>query len=104
MNILRYQIFVNEYFDNGSQFEIIEIGNKLCTDDVLVHNSKDKNVALLLSDLTYQQNFPKPLGVLYEESKPTYEELLINQIESAKSKMPNANFDELIRSSHTWEI
>ena len=32
------------------------------------------------------------------------QELLINQIENAKSQMPKTNFDELIRSSHTWEI
>jgi 2-oxoglutarate/2-oxoacid ferredoxin oxidoreductase subunit beta len=89
---------------NGSQFEIIEIGSQFSIDDTLVHNKKDKNLALLLSDLTYQPEFPKPLGVFYEELKPTYEELLINQIDNAKSNMPNANFDELIRSSHTWEI
>ena len=61
-------------------------------------------MALLLSDLTYRPEFPKPIGVFYEELKLTYEELLINQIESAKSRIPNANFDDLIRSSHTWEI
>ncbi|MBC8196740.1 MAG: 2-oxoacid:ferredoxin oxidoreductase subunit beta [Candidatus Marinimicrobia bacterium] len=89
---------------NGSQFEIIDIGSQFSKDDILVHNKKDKNLALLLSDLTYQPEFPKPLGVFYEELKPTYEELLINQIDNAKVNMPTANFDELIRSSHTWEI
>ena len=89
---------------NGSQFEIIEVGSNYSMDDVLIHSTKDKNLALLLSDLTYQPEFPKPIGVFYEEEKPTYEELLINQIDDAKSRMPKADFDELIRSSHTWEI
>ncbi len=89
---------------NGSKFEIIDIGSQFSKDDILIHNKKDKNLALLLSDLTYQLEFPKPLGVFYEELKPTYEELLINQIDNAKVNMPKANFDDLIRSSHTWEI
>ena len=89
---------------NGSQFEVIIIGSEFSLDDVIVHNPKDKNLAMLLSDLTYQPEFPKPIGVLYEEEKPTYEELLINQIEQAKSRMPDTDFDKLIRSSHTWEI
>ena len=89
---------------NGSQFEIIEIGSNYSVDDVLVHNTKDKNLALLLSDLTYQPEFPKPIGVFYEEEKPTYEDLLIAQIDNARSKMPDADFNKLIRSSHTWEI
>ena len=89
---------------NGSQFEIIEIGSNYSVDDILVHNTKDKNLALLLSDLTYQPEFPKPMGVFYEEEKPTYEDLLIEQIDNARSKMPDADFNKLIRSSHTWEI
>ena len=32
---------------NGSQFEIIEIEKQFSSDDVLVHNSKDKNLALI---------------------------------------------------------
>jgi 2-oxoglutarate ferredoxin oxidoreductase subunit beta len=89
---------------NGSQFEIIEIRSQFSIEDILVHNKKDKNLALLLSDLTYQPEFPKPLGVFFEELKPTYEELLIKQIDNAKLNLPNANFDALIRESHTWEI
>ena len=89
---------------NGSQFEIIKFDTGYSIDDVLVHNTKDKNLALLLSDLTYKAEFPKPIGIFYEEKKPTYEELLINQINDAKSKNPEADFDKLIRSSHTWKI
>ena len=29
---------------------------------------------------------------------------LINQIEHAKSRLPDTDFDKLIRSSHTWKI
>ena len=89
---------------NGSQFEIVKIGSDFTKDDILVHNPKDKNLAMLLCDLTYQPQFPKPIGVLYQEDKTTYEDLLINQIEHAKSRLPDTDFDKLIRSSHTWKI
>ena len=89
---------------NGSQFEIVKIGSDFTKDDILVHNPKDKNLAMLLCDLTYQPQFPKPIGVLYQEDKTTYEDLLINQIEHAKSQLPDTDFDKLIRSSHTWKI
>jgi len=88
----------------GSQFEILELNGKNTLDDILVHNFYDKNLAILLSELTYQPEFPKPLGVFYKEDKHTYEDLLIDQIKTAEKSKGIKDFDALIRASHTWDV
>lgn len=88
----------------GSQFEILELNGKNTLDDILVHNLYDKNLAILLSELTYQPEFPKPIGVFYKEDKHTYEDLLIDQIKTAEKSKGIKDFDALIRASHTWDV
>ena len=88
----------------GSQFEIISLNGANNIDDVLTHNVHNKNLAILLSELTYQAEFPKPIGVIYKEKKQTYEDLMIDQIRAAQNAKGIKDFDELIRASHTWEV
>ena len=88
----------------GSQFEIIQLNGNYTADDVLIHNVEDKNLAILLSELTYQPDFPKPIGVFYKENKQTYENLMVEQINNAVSSKGIKDFDALIRASHTWDV
>ncbi len=88
----------------GSQFEIIQLNGNYTADDVLIHNVEDKNLAILLSELTYQPEFPKPIGVFYKENKQTYENLMVEQINNAVSSKGIKDFDALIRASHTWDV
>ena len=89
---------------SGSQFEIIHLNGNYTVDDVLIHNVEDKNLAILLSELTYQPEFPKPIGVFYKENKQTYENLMVEQINNAVNSKGIKDFDALIRASHTWDV
>ncbi|SVE62039.1 uncharacterized protein METZ01_LOCUS514893, partial [marine metagenome] len=71
----------------GSSFKIVELGTDYTQDDVLIHNIEDKNLAMLLSEITYIPELPVPIGIIYKEKKYTYEEMMLNQIKDAvKSK------------------
>ena len=35
---------------------------------------------MMLSELTYNKKFPTPIGIIYKEDKPTYEDMLIEKI------------------------
>ncbi len=87
---------------NGSQFEVIEFEKDYSIDDVLIHNSNDKNLAILLSEMTYNIDLPTPIGILYAESKPTYEDMLSNQIESIIDSKGKGDLDSLLKGSNTW--
>ena len=65
---------------DGLKPEVVEIGKKFTIDDLIVHDESDKVLSMMLSELTYDNKFPTPLGVLYKENKPTYEELLMKKI------------------------
>ena len=58
---------------------------------------------MILSELTYDANFPTPLGVIYKEDKPTYEQLLIDKIDIA-TKSRKIKLQELIKGTNTWKV
>tara|TARA_Y100001968_G_C19453234_1_gene770246 strand:+ start:5223 stop:6233 length:1011 start_codon:yes stop_codon:yes gene_type:complete len=90
------------YLD-GSKPKVVEIGKKYSIDDIIVHNENDKVLAMILSELTYNKNFPTPLGVIYKEDKPTYEQLLMEKIDFAM-KNKKESLEDLIKGTNTWTV
>jgi len=89
---------------DGSNFIVVDIGSEYSKDDILVHNKEDRNLGMLLSGITYTPNLPVPLGILYQEQKPSYEQMLIDQIdESIKSKGKGDLQKTLLGTNH-WTV
>ncbi|SVD11955.1 uncharacterized protein METZ01_LOCUS364809, partial [marine metagenome] len=59
---------------------------------------------LLLSELTHKDGFPTPIGIIYREDKPTYENLLYDQMDKAVNSQGEGDLDTLFRNSHTWKV
>ena len=89
---------------DGNTPMIVEIGNKWSLDDVLVHNESDYVIASLLSNLTYQSDFPDPIGVLYAIDSPTYEELMMEQINNAIGKKGSTSVQDILNAGDTWVV
>ena len=89
---------------NGSNFEVIELGKDYTADDVLIHDVKDKNLAILIGEMTYNEKLPVPFGVFYKEEKPTYEEMMTNQIDDAITSKGKPDLQSLINGAETWEV
>ena len=88
----------------GSNFKVVSIGKDYSADDILIHNMKDKNLAMLLSELTYIPELPVPLGILYKEDKPTYDTMMTNQIkESIKSK-GKGDLKKILLGNNSWDV
>ncbi|MGC6470606.1 MAG: 2-oxoacid:ferredoxin oxidoreductase subunit beta [Flavobacteriales bacterium] len=73
------------------------------TDDLWVHDEKDRVKAGLLSRF-FDENFPRPFGVFYSEDRMLYEEALVNQIQEAIDIKGVGNLDALLKGSNTWTI
>ncbi|MEO8611068.1 MAG: CBS domain-containing protein, partial [Chloroflexota bacterium] len=71
--------------------------------DLLVHDQTDRNLAYLLTQMDYP-DFPVPFGVIYAADKPTYEEQLIAQIQTAQEKQPVKDLRALYHNDYTWEV
>ena len=89
---------------DGSKLKVVQINGKYSIDDILVHNQNNKNLGMLLSEMTYDSNLPTPIGIIYQEEKETYNSLMEKQISEAKSKNPQTSMDKLLHSGNTWEI
>ena len=66
-----------------------------------MHNPLDRNLGLMISEMTYDENLPVPIGVFYKEDKPTYEEMMTNQLNSASKKV---DLQSLIEGPNSWEV
>ena len=76
---------------DGNKPVIVDIGDKWSIDDVLVHDESDYVIASILSNMSYQTEFPDPIGVLYAVESETYEETMVAQINEAIKKKPKGN-------------
>ncbi|HXG66261.1 MAG TPA: 2-oxoacid:ferredoxin oxidoreductase subunit beta [Blastocatellia bacterium] len=89
----------------GNHLEVVELGDGASEADLIVHDekSKDSYLAFMLARMEYP-DYPVPVGIFRDVEKPTYEDLLEEQIESAIEKMGPGNLEKLIHSGDTWVI
>ncbi len=89
---------------DGNKPSVVELNGKFSMDDVLVHNEKDFVIASMLANLTYQDDFPDPIGVLYAIDAPTYDDMAREQVNSAIENRGTGSIQDLLNSGQTWEV
>tara|TARA_B100000945_G_scaffold286994_1_gene258282 strand:- start:2290 stop:3306 length:1017 start_codon:yes stop_codon:yes gene_type:complete len=89
---------------DGSKFVVINIGDKFSKDDALIHDKYDRNLGMLLSGITYTPNLPVPIGILYQEEKPSYEELLNKQIDESIKSRGKGNLQKTLLGTNHWTV
>ena len=88
----------------GSKLSVIELDGNKTVDDVLVHDSSDKNLASILARMTYNADLPTPIGVIYKEERPTYEDMMVEQLQEAVDKNGRGDLDALLKGTNTWTV
>tara|TARA_B100001250_G_C19781696_1_gene782154 strand:+ start:701 stop:1708 length:1008 start_codon:yes stop_codon:yes gene_type:complete len=89
---------------DGSNFIIIDFNNGYSIDDALVHDPYDKNLAMLLSELTYASGLPVPIGVIYKEDKATYDYMMDKQIQDSIESKGVGDLDKVIAGPNCWTV
>ena len=89
----------------GFAREVVQLGNGVSEDDLLVHHEHldNSSYAYMLSRMEYPQ-FPQAFGVLRAVERPTYEDMLGAQVETAVQKSGEGDLAALYHSSDTWEV
>lgn len=86
---------------------VVDLNNGYSLDDLWVHDEGDLFKAQLLTrmfdDPRVEGHLPRPFGVFYETDRPTYEEVMKQQIAAAQEKKP-ADLDKLLRGNEVWNI
>ena len=88
----------------GSNFKVVEIGNDYTQDDILIHNKANKNMAMLLSEITYIPELPVPIGILYQEEKTTYEDMMSEQILEAIQSKGKGDLESILLGTNSWIV
>lgn len=89
---------------DGNTPIVVEIGDEWGVDDVLVHDESDYVIASLLSNMTYQPDFPDPIGVLYAIEAETYEDRMMAQLDLAVEKKPSGSIQDILNAGDTWVV
>ena len=92
---------------DGTRPEVVSLDAGWSVDDLWVHDPKDGVKAHILSrffDSVTASHLPRPFGIFYKEDRPTYEDLLNEQIAAASAQMGTGDLDAIIRGRKTWEI
>ena len=71
--------------------------------DLIIHNEKDSTLAFILSNMSFNPELPRPLGVIQAIDHQTYDDKVTEQIEYHKAK-GNTDLQNLLRGDEYWEI
>jgi 2-oxoglutarate ferredoxin oxidoreductase subunit beta len=91
---------------SGLKPEVVSLGKDGVTEkDILVHDEtlEDPTVAFMLTRMDYPE-FPVPVGVIRAVQRPTYDDLMQQQIDRAVETQGEADLDALFRQGDIWEV
>src|SRR5256884_992210 len=91
---------------NGAHPEVVTIGENGITEaDILVHDIhlQDPSVAFMLARME-QPDFPQPVGAFRAVERPSYNQLMAGQIETAIAKSGPGTLEKLIYSGDMWTV
>jgi len=91
---------------NGSGgIEVVQLGDGITEADLLVHDETRANpsVAFLLSRMEWPE-YPVPIGILRAVERPTYDDLMTQQIEKAVEAEGEGDLREIFVEGDTWTV
>ena len=89
----------------GYNLQVVDLeSGAYSADDCLVYNETSLELAGIAARMQWQPDLPRPFGVFYRENRPTYEEMLQEQIDGVIAKKGKGDLTKLLQSSQNWVI
>ena len=91
---------------NGTTPEVVRLGENGVTEaDLLVHDETrhDPAIAYILARMEFPE-YPVPMGVFRAVSRPTYDELMEQQIRDAQTQHGEGDLGALLSEGDTWVV
>lgn len=90
---------------NGAEPEIVYLDTGISKDELVVHREGRENAsyAYMLSRMEYPF-MPLPFGVLRAVDKPSYTEMMFDQIAAATTQKGSGDLASLFNSGDTWVV
>jgi len=89
----------------GARPEVVQLGSGVTEDDLLFHDESvsDPSLAFLLSRMSYPE-FPEPLGIFRRVERPTYEDLMTQQLSEARARLGEGDMTALLEGPEAWDV
>jgi 2-oxoglutarate ferredoxin oxidoreductase subunit beta len=73
---------------------------------LLVHDEHEEvgSLAFSLSRISHTPHGPTPIGIFRDVERPVYDELMAEQLETAKSEGGEGDLAALLKAGDTWTI
>ena len=90
---------------DGYHVETVQLTDGITEKDLIVHDeaARDSSLAYLLAHNRHS-DFPVPVGVFRAVRRPTYDELLTDQIKTSRDKKGEGSLHDLIYSGLRWTV
>ena len=89
-------------FDSKTSSFQVALVDDVGLDQIYVHHPENKMMSYLLSELQGPE-LPTPIGVIHQHQRPTYDQLMKNQLEYAQTQ-GRPSFQSILESGETWEV
>ena len=90
---------------NGMLPEVVTLGNGTSEANLVAHQEAMENTsyAYMLSRMQHP-DFPLPFGVIRDVERPSYDELLSDQVKAAEESSGRGDLNALFMNSDTWTV
>ena len=89
---------------NGLTPEVVELDGSIDESELIIHDEKaNSQHAFMLSRFRHPE-MPEPIGVFRDVDRPTYNNLLNEQVDIAVERFGEGDLDALYQSGDTWEV
>ena len=89
-----------------NRLQVVALGKDGVTEkDLLIHDETTDNVGLLyqMTKLDYPA-FPVPMGVFRKVQRPSFEQMINEQVDTVVSQQGKGDLDKLLKGNQTWEV
>ncbi|MCY4674383.1 MAG: 2-oxoacid:ferredoxin oxidoreductase subunit beta [Bacteroidetes bacterium] len=90
---------------DGFRTSVFDIeGRDASVNEAIIYDETSLELAGIVSRMSQRPDMPRPFGVFFCEKRPTYEELLQEQIAAITEKQGQGDLDALLYAADTWTI
>lgn len=92
-------------FDHQLKPKVVQVGKDIAEKDLPVFDMYNPNSAwsFALAEMTYPE-FPLPLGIFRQTTKPSYDQLVKKQIQDVTAKEGSGDMQKLLEGAAMWTV
>ena len=82
----------------------VEIDGPETEAKVLRHDPSNKMMAMMLAALSPENGDPVPVGIFYQEDRPSYDSQFVDQVAESRQTLGTGDLHRLLHQGDTWKV